>query len=86
MKEQVREAIVARGYSNFHLMDVNTIKHIAVGSFNGLCMRLKNDADFELKFCENAERLLKRFHHIQLENELTLLEKRKRLSAQLTDD
>jgi hypothetical protein len=84
-KEQMHEAVASRGYANFYLMDVNTIKHVAVSCFNGLWMRVENETAFELKFRENAEHLLKDLRHIQLENELNLLEELKQLRAEQPD-
>jgi hypothetical protein len=84
-REQMQQAITSRGYSDFYLMDVNTIKHVAVSCFNNLWMRVEQEASFELKFRENAEHLLKDFHHIQLENELILLEELKKLRVEQPD-
>ena len=84
-KEEVHEAIVSRGYSNFYLMDVNTIKHVAISCFNGMWRRVDNEPDFELKFRSNSEHLLKDFQHMQLESELTLIEDLRLLSVQQPD-
>lgn len=79
-KEKVREAVIARGYVDFVLMDVSTIKTIAVGGFNDLWRRVQNEPQFELRFRRNSEHLLKDFRHIQLENELAALENLARMA------
>jgi len=80
-RDQMHEAITSRGYTDFYLMDVNTIKHVAVSCFNGLWMRVDKEPQFELSFRANAEHLLKDLRHIQLEKELNLLEELAQLSA-----
>jgi len=73
-EEQMRALLVARGYSNFLLVDVNTIKHIAVSSFNALWMQIEKAPEFSQLFQRNAEHLLKDSHYIRIEEELTLLD------------
>lgn len=72
--QQVSEAIHSRGYKEFLLLDVTTIKSLAITSFNSLWNRVKNERAFEITFQNNAEHLLKDFRHMQLEDELSLLE------------
>jgi hypothetical protein len=72
--EKVRAALLARGYKDFVLLDVVTIKTIAVAGFNDLWRRVQNEPEFEAAFRRNAEHLVKDFQHMQLEDELTTLE------------
>jgi hypothetical protein len=72
--EKVREALVSRGYKDFLLLDVATIKTIAVSCFNGVWRRVQDEPEFELVLRRNAEHLLKDFQHMQLENELAALQ------------
>jgi len=83
-EEQMRTLLLARGYSNFLLVDVSTIKHIAVSSFNGLWMRIENDPEFSKIFQGNAAHLLKDSHYIRLEEELTLLDELAKLREEQT--
>jgi hypothetical protein len=76
-KETVHEAITARGYSNFYVMDIKDINLIANRCFNAFWHRVENDEAFELTFRNNAEHLLKDFSYMQLENELTFLDQLK---------
>ncbi len=85
-KEEMHSAILAQGYSDFYLMDVNTIKHVAVSSFNGLWMRVESDVEFELKFRQNATHLLRNLHHLQLENELATIENFQKYRIEKIDD
>lgn len=80
-EEQMRAAVSSRGYANFHVLDVSYIKHIAISCFNSLWSKVENESEFELVFRANAEHLLKDLHHIQLENELTLIRELTELRA-----
>lgn len=73
-KAEVHEHLVSRGYSGFVLIDVQTIKHIAVSAFNAMWSRIEHDAVFEAVFLANAEHLLKDIFQHRLEEELVLLE------------
>lgn len=73
-EEQLRAAVAARGYTEFHVLDMDHIKHIAISCFNALWSKVENDQEFELRFRQNATHLLKDLHHIQLENELTFMQ------------
>jgi hypothetical protein len=78
--EQVDELLVKRGYAGYYLMDMTTIKHIAVDGFNTMWRRVSTESAFEEKFRENAEHVLKDLHHMQLEGELNALAALKELS------
>ena len=73
-KEQMSIAANSRGYTDFHLIETSEIKHIAISCFNSLWSKIENDLAFEELVRANAEHLLKDLHHIQLENELTLIQ------------
>ena len=70
---EVRESLVSRGYSSFVLIDLLTIKHIAVSAFNSMWSRIECDATFEAAFLANAEHLLKDIFQHRLDEELVLL-------------
>jgi hypothetical protein len=80
-EEQMRLAVTSRGYTHFHVLDMSYIKHIAISCFNSLWSKVENDPDFELAFRANAEHLLKDLHHIQFEDELTLIREVRELHA-----
>lgn len=82
---EVREHLVSRGYSSFVLIDVQTIKHIAVSAFNAMWSRIENEPTFEAIFLENAEHLLKDIFQHRLEEELVLLEDLSQIVREQTD-
>jgi hypothetical protein len=56
------------------VLDIQTIKHIAVSTFNSMWLRVESDSAFESTFLLNAEHMLKDVHQHRLENELVLLD------------
>lgn len=79
---EMREHLLSLGYSKFVLVDVQTIKHIAVSAFNALWSRIESDVAFKQIFLSNAEHLLKDVVQHRLEKELVLLEGLSRLSEE----
>lgn len=84
-KEDITEMATARGYSKFLVLDIQTIKHIAVSAFNSMWSRVESDSAFEESVLANAEHLLKDVYQYHLENELVLLEELSQLRAEPTD-
>lgn len=80
-KEEVKQALENRGHTNFLLLDVTTIKAIAVDSYNGILLRMNDDVAFEGMVCERGERLLKSLQHFNLEDELKLIDELKAAQA-----
>lgn len=72
-EEEMRQALSSKGYGNFLLVDIETIKDIAVSTFNAMWSRVENEPEFEAVFLRNAEHLLKGLFHLRLEDELVLL-------------
>lgn len=85
-KEEVTEILSSRGYLSFLVLDIQTIKHIAVSAFNAMWSRVESDPTFEATLLANAEHLLKDFHQHRLENELLLLEELSQLRLEPTGD
>lgn len=81
----VRESLVSRGYSDFIVLDVQTIKHIAISGFNSMWSRIESDAAFEAIFRANAEHLLKDLFQHRLEQDLTVLDELVQFSHKQTD-
>ena len=77
-----RESLASRGYSDFIVLDIQTIKHIAISAFNALWSRIESDAAFEAIFRANAEHLLKDLFQHRLEKELTVLDELAQLGRQ----
>ncbi|MDP2380497.1 MAG: hypothetical protein Q8M35_08445 [Pseudohongiella sp.] len=73
-KEEMTEILASRGYTNFLVLDIQTIKHIGVSAFNSMWLRVESDSVFESTFLANSEHLLKDVHQRLLENELVLLD------------
>ncbi len=69
----VEEALKKRGYSNFYLMDVTTLKTIAIDGFNEIWRRVESEDTFELRFRENSKHILRDLNYMQLESELQLI-------------
>lgn len=84
--EQMQAAVLKRGYTRFHVLDMSYIEHMAISCFNSLWFKVENDAEFELLFRANAEHILKDIHYIQLEDELTLIEELMELRAKSSGD
>ena len=72
-ESEVRVALEARNYSDFVLIDVQTIKHIAVGCFNAMWRRVEDEPTFEANLIENSRHLLKDLFQLRLEDELFLI-------------
>ena len=70
-EDELRDSLLSRGYSNFILLDIQAIKHIAISSFNAMWSHIENDAEFEANFQANSEHLLKDLFQNKLEQELT---------------
>lgn len=81
-KEEMTEMLASRGYTKFLVLDIQTIKHIAVSAFNSMWLRVESDSAFESTFLANAEHLLKDVHQHRLENELVLLEELSQLRGE----
>ena len=79
---EVRQTLVSRGYTDFILIDVQTISSLAVSSFNSLWMHIEQDTAFESIFLANAEHLLKDLFQHRLENELVLLDELARMGSE----
>jgi hypothetical protein len=84
-REQVDKLLVERGYKNYYLMDMETIKYVAVSGFNTMWHRVDTESQFEKNFRENAVHVLKDMQYMQLEDELTLLAELKSLNASTGD-
>lgn len=84
-RETVRAALEGRGYSDFHLMDVATIKMIAIDAFNEIWRRVESEKAFELKFRENSQHLLRDLNHMRLEDELQLIDDLTRMRSEKQD-
>ncbi len=69
-KEEVSNELMSRGYSEFHLISVSTIKSIAIEGFNEILIRLEKEPDLEALFIKNAEDILFNLHYMRLEDEL----------------
>lgn len=80
-REQVDELLARRGYKNYYLVDINTIKHIAVSGFNTMWRRVDNDPTFEKKFRENVEHVLRDMRYMVLEEELKLIAELRNLNS-----
>ncbi len=78
--EEVHAALSQRGYKDFLLLDVRTIKGIAISAFNGFWMRVDSEPEFEATVRSNGQHLLKDHFHMKLEDELSLLAELKALS------
>jgi hypothetical protein len=70
---EMREALDSKGHSDYILLDITTIKHVAVSCFNSMWSRVQSEATFEQVFLKNAENLLQDLFQIRLEKELTLM-------------
>lgn len=80
-REQVDKLLRERGYNNYYLMDINTIEYIAVNGYNTMWHRVDTESQFEEKFRENAEHVLKDMQHMLLEDELKLLAELRSLNS-----
>jgi len=74
-KQEVEAALNDRGYSGFLLLDVQTIKLVAVDCFNTMWSRVEEDLEFENLVAENGRHLLKDLFQMRLEDELLLMQK-----------
>lgn len=70
---EMRAALDEKGHTGYILIDISTVKHIAVSCFNAMWSRVESEAAFEQSFLTNAEHLLQDLFQIRLEKELTLM-------------
>ncbi len=84
-REQVDTLLRERGHKNYYLMDMNTIKYVAVNGFNTMWHRVDTEPQFEKIFRENAVHVLKDMEYMLLEDELTLLAELRNLNASTGD-
>lgn len=85
-KEEVTELLSSRGYHNFCVLDIQTIKHIAVSAFNAMWSRVESEPAFEATLVANAEHLLRDVHQCHLESELVLLDELSQQRQESTSD
>jgi hypothetical protein len=74
-KDEVNEALRQRGYSGYLLLDIETIKWLAVDCFNTMWRRVDNEPAFEQLIATNSRDLLRNLFQMKFEAELLLLEK-----------
>ena len=82
---EVQTALEAKGYGDFVLLDVQTIKFIAVGCFNAMWRRVDHEPLFEKTLIANSRHLLKDLFQMRLEDELVLIEELTSLARTETD-
>lgn len=73
-REEVENALVIKGYSDFILLNVEDVKWVAIEGFNNLFDRIETDEAFESQFLKNAKDLLFDLQAYKLEDELSMLE------------
>lgn len=81
----VHAALEARGYKDFLLVDLQTIKFIAMDCFNAMWRRVDHEATFEETLIANSRHLLKDLFQMRLEDELVLIEELVSLTRDKTD-
>ena len=84
-QEEVRTALESKGYDEFLLLDVQTVKFIAVDCFNAIWRRVDHEPLFEKTLIANSRHLLKDLFQMRLENELVLIEELAILARGETD-
>ena len=82
---EVKTALEAKGYRDFLLLDVQTIKFVAVGCFNAMWRRVEHEPTFEKALIANSRHLLKDLFQMRLEDELVLIEELASLADRATD-
>lgn len=81
-KEEVTEVVASCGHTTFLVLDIQTIKYIAVSAFNEMWSRVESEPSFEATLLTNAEHLLKNVQQHRLENELVLLDELSQLKVE----
>jgi len=71
---EIQLALEGRGYSNFLLLDVQEIKHLAVDTFNTMHRKIELEPEFETLFLKNAQNILPSLYHMRLEDELSFIQ------------
>jgi hypothetical protein len=84
-QSEVQVALEARDYKDFLLLDVQTIKFIAIDCFNAMWRRVEHEPPFEETLIANSRHLLKDLFQMRLEDELVLMEKFSSLERGETD-
>ena len=82
---EMHTALEAKGYNDFWLLDVQTIKFIAVGCFNAMWRRVDHEPLFETALIANSRHLLKDLFQMRLEDELVLIDELTSLARGETD-
>lgn len=80
-RAELEQVVRSKGYSNFLILDINHVKHIAIDAFNSLNHRVETDAVFESRFLQNAEDFLFDLQDFKLEAELVFLQGMKTLTS-----
>lgn len=70
---EMREALDDKGHIDYILLNITTIKHVAVSCFNAMWSRVEAEEPFEQCFLKNTEYLLQDLFQIRLEKELNLM-------------
>ena len=70
----VQAALESRGYKDFLLLDIQSIKFIALDCFNAMWRRVDHEPLFEEILVANSRHLLKDLFQMRLEDELVFIE------------
>lgn len=73
-REEFDLVVRAKGYSDFLILDIDHVKHVAIDAFNSLYKRVETDEAFESRFLKNAEHFLFDLQAFKLEAELSLVQ------------
>lgn len=84
-REEFQRVVQSKGYTEFLILDIDHVKHVAIDAFNSLYRRVKTEEVFELRFLQNAEHFLFDLEAFKLEDELSFLQVKKNSTVSGTE-
>jgi hypothetical protein len=74
-REEFERVVREKGYTDFLILDIDHVKHVAIDAFNSLHKLVAADEALESRFLKNAEHFLFDLQAFELEAELSLVQK-----------
>lgn len=84
-REEFQRVVQSKGYTEFLILDIDHVKHVAIDAFNSLYRRVETDEVFESRFLQNAEHFLFDLEAFKLEAELLFLQVEKNSTVSDTE-
>ncbi len=75
-REELERVVREKGYTDFLILDIDHVKHVAIDAFNALHKQVAVDGVLELRFLNNAEHFLFDLQTFKLEAELSLVQEK----------